>query len=156
VSALFNARHGLEELTAEDYESAKIIDDDIEGTREERAFRFWINSLNIDDLYVTDLYEECKDGLLLLKVISKLAPDAVDWKVVEKTPNNKFKMSSNGGQVIKACQKLKLQLPGIGGSDIVDGNKKQVMAIVWQLVKLHYMQIIGSQTEEDLVKWANS
>jgi len=97
VSALFNARHGLEELTAEEYESAKIIDDDIEGTREERAFRFWINSLNIDDLYVTDLYEECKDGLLLLKVISKLAPEAVDWKVVEKTPNNKFKMSSNGG-----------------------------------------------------------
>jgi len=97
VSALFNAKHGLEELTAEEYEAAQIIDDDIEGTREERAFRFWINSLNIDDLYVTDLYEECKDGILLLKVISKLSPEAVDWKVVEKNPNNKFKMSSNGG-----------------------------------------------------------
>jgi plastin-1 len=27
---------------------------------------------------------------------------------------------------------------------------------MWQLVRLHYLQIIGSKTEEDLVKWANA
>ena len=29
------------------------------------------------------------------------------------------------------------------------------MAVLWQLVRLNYLQIIGSKTEEDLVKWAN-
>ena len=29
------------------------------------------------------------------------------------------------------------------------------MAVVWQLVRFHYMQIIGGTTEDDLVKWAN-
>ena len=27
--------------------------------------------------------------------------------------------------------------------------------MIWQLVRLHYLQIIGSKTEDDLVKWAN-
>lgn len=55
-------------------------DDDIEGSREERAFRFWINSLAIEDLYVTSLSEEARDGLLLLKVIHKLNPNVINWK----------------------------------------------------------------------------
>lgn len=55
----------------------------------------------------------------------------------------------------EAAKKLKLKLPGIGGSDIRDGNKKLIIAVVWQLVRLHYLKLIGSKTEEDLVKWAN-
>ena len=26
---------------------------------------------------------------------------------------------------------------------------------MWQLIRVHYLQIIGSQTEQDLIKWAN-
>jgi len=47
--------------------------------------------LNIDDLQVNNLYEEARDGLLLLKVIDKLDPTVVDWKKIEKNPNNRFK-----------------------------------------------------------------
>ena len=68
-----------------------MIDDDIEGSRDERAFRLWINSLDIEDLHVTNLYEEARDGLLLLKVIHRLDNTVVDWKKVDKNPNNKFK-----------------------------------------------------------------
>jgi hypothetical protein len=51
---------------------------------------------------------------------------------------------------------LKLKLPGIGGTDLLEGNKKNIIAMVWQIVRLHYLQIIGTSSEEDLVKWANS
>lgn len=30
-----------------------------------------------------------------------------------------------------------------------------MIAVVWQLVRLNYLKIIGSQSEDDLVKWAN-
>ncbi len=159
VAELFNHKHGLEELNEEEIEQiAKygIMNDDIEGSRDERAFRFWINSLNIDDLYINNLYEECKDGLVLLKVIHKLDPNVVNWKTVDKNPNNTFKKGINCGQVVEACKKLGLKIPGIGGNDILEGNKKLIIAIVWQLVRLKYLQIIGNQTEDDLVKWANS
>lgn len=49
-----------------------MLDDDIEGSREERAFRFWINSLGIEDVFITNLYDEVKDGLVLLKVMDKI------------------------------------------------------------------------------------
>lgn len=59
------------------------MEDDIEGSRDERAFRLWINSLNIDDTSVNNLYEEAKDGILLMKVIDKIKPGLVDWKKVD-------------------------------------------------------------------------
>lgn len=45
---------------------------------------------------------------------------------------------------------------GIGGGDIRNGNKKYILAIVWQVMRDHTLQIIGGKTEKDLVDWANS
>jgi plastin-1 len=108
-----------------------MLDDDIEGSKEERAFRYWINSLNLEDVYVNNLYEESTDGVLLLKVIEKLDKSIVDWKKVDKKANNKFKKGINCGYVIECSKKLGLKLPGIGGTDILEGNKKLIIAVVW-------------------------
>jgi plastin-1 len=159
VAELFNTKHGLEELNEEEkeaYEKAGIIDDDVEGSRDERAFRFWINSLGIEDVYINNLYEDVKTGVVILKVCDKLQPGCVNWKTVDKNPNNKFKCGVNCGQITEVCKKLGLKIPGIGGSDFVEGNKKNILAVVWQLVRLNYLKIIGNQSEDDLVKWANS
>ena len=159
VAELFNTRHGLEELNEEEKEAFQkfgIDDDDVEGTREERAFRFWINSLNIDDVYIDDLYGDCDTGLVLLKVLDKLSPGCVDWKTVDKNPNNTFKKGINCNQIVTiSVKKLGLKLPGISGQDFVDKKKKLILAVVWQLVRFNYMKIIGGTTEDDLVKWAN-
>lgn len=90
------------------------------------------------------MYEEVRDGLVLLKVIDKLDNKVVNWKTIDKNPNNKFKAGINCNQVIEACKKLGLKIPGIGGADILEGNKKLVIAVVWQLVRLHYLKIIGT------------
>lgn len=55
ISYVFNTKHGLEELTKEEYEAVGLIDDDIEGSKEERMFTRWINTLGIDGVFVTDL-----------------------------------------------------------------------------------------------------
>lgn len=98
VAELFNTKHGLEELNEEEkeaYEKAGILNDDVEGSRDERAFRFWINSLNLDDVYINNLYDDVSDGVVPLKVMSKLDPSVVDWKKVDLKPNNKFKKGVN-------------------------------------------------------------
>ena len=71
-SYIFNTKHGLEELTAEEYEAAGLVDDDIKGTTEERTFRLWINSLDIEGVNCDNLYDDCRDGVLLCKVIHKI------------------------------------------------------------------------------------
>jgi plastin-1 len=142
-------------LTAEEYDAAGMIDDDIEGSREERTFRFFINSLGIDDLYINDLYDDCKDGLVLAKVCDKIDPKSVDWKKIDKAPNNDFKKNINNNTVVEAGKNMKLKLIGIGGVDLTKGEKKSLLALVWQLVRLYYLKLIGDKKEDDLVKWVN-
>ena len=55
-----------------------------------------------------------------------------------------------------ACGKLDMKLVGIGADDIRESNKKLVLAVVWQLVRIHYLQIIGSKTEADLLAWVST
>mmetsp|Transcript_38930 Transcript_38930/g.59164 ORF Transcript_38930/g.59164 Transcript_38930/m.59164 type:complete len:553 (-) Transcript_38930:25-1683(-) len=156
VSYIFNTKHGLEDLTKEEYDSAAMLDDDIEGSREERAFRLWINSLNIDEIYVNDLYEDCRDGVTLAKVVNKIDPASIEMKKIDVKPNNDFKRNINNNTMLEACKKMKLKMIGIGGTDLTKGDKKLMLAVVWQLVKLQYLKLIGNKTEDDLVKWANN
>ena len=161
VASIFNAYPGLDPATEEEmYEAAKLLDDDVEGAREERAFRMWINSLGLtgDDgepIHINNLYEESKDGILMLRTLDKIKPGVVNWKIVDKKPNNPFKKTVNCNEVIDASKKSKYHIVGIGGGDIRDGNKKYILAIVWQMMREHSLQVIGGKTEEELISWGN-
>lgn len=157
TAAIFNECHGLDPVTEEEaYEAAKLLEDDDEGSREERSFRLWMNSLNIQDVYFNNLYEDCKDGNLLLKVIDKVTPGSVNWKHVDEKPNNKFKKVGNCNAAVDAMKKAGFKAVGIGGMDIHDGNKKLTLALIWQLMRSHSLQIIGGKSEEEMVSWGNS
>ena len=158
ISYVFNTKHGLEELTKEEYEAVGLIDDDIEGSKEERMFTRWINTLGIDGVFVTDLVEECKDGVLLNQVIDKIKPGSVDWKMVRNPPKNDFDKNNSNNNAVKVMKETfgkQTKLVGIGGVDITKGDRKLVLATIWQLVRVHYLSLIGDKTEDDIVAWGN-
>ena len=161
VASIFNAYPGLDPPTEEEkYDAAKLLDDDVEGAREERAFRMWINSLGLTDesgdiIHINNLYEESRDGILLLRTLDKIKPGCVNWRLVDKKPNNPFKKTTNCNEVIDASKKSNYKIIGIGGGDIRDGNKKYILAIVWQMMRAHSLQVIGNKTEEESVAWGN-
>lgn len=156
TAAIFNTCHGLDPASEEElYEAAKLLQDDVEGSREERAFRMWMNSLGLPDLYVNNLYEDSKSGVIILKVIDKVKPGSVNWKNVDEKSTNKFKKVVNCNEAIEASKKAGFTIVGIGGTDILEGNKKYILAIVWQLMRSHTLQIIGNKSENDLLTWAN-
>jgi len=66
----------------------------------------------------------------------------VDWKQVERTPNNKFKKVSNCNYVVVLGKQLKFSLVNISGSDINSGNKKLILALVWQMMRYHTLQFV--------------
>lgn len=132
VANIFNTKHGLQELTAEEYAAAGLMDDDVEGTKEERTFRMWINSLNLEDVMCNNLFTDFNDGILLCKIIHKINDKAVDWKKVDMNPNNDFKKNINNNTGIDACKSgLGLKMIGIGGPDLTKGDKKIILACVW-------------------------
>jgi len=68
----------------------------------------------------------------LLKVIDKVKPGSVDWKKkVEKKTNFKIGKVHNANYCVDLGKEMKFVLIGIGGVDLVDGNKKLTLAYVW-------------------------
>jgi len=63
---------------------------------------------------------------------------------------------NNANEVIESCKRLGLIVVGIGGTDLVSGNKKLTLAIVWQLIRYCRLKMLGGLTEEDILKWFNS
>ncbi len=94
TASLFSLSPGLESVSNEEMMKAGLMEDDVGDSREERAFRMWINSMNVggtnDALHIHNLFAECRDGLVLLRIMDKIEPGIVDWKRIELKPKNKY------------------------------------------------------------------
>lgn len=164
TASIFNHNNGLKPITAEEEKHLiGMMDDDVGDSREERAFRMWINTLGIEKTYVNNIFEDCKDGLVLLKVIDKIEPGLVSWDKVEENPANKFKKVANANYAVVLSKHLKCSLVTTGGADIVDGNKKLILGLVWQLMRYHSIKLLNELksgkgkdiTDKDIVKFCN-
>ena len=143
-------------MSEEEYAKCAIIDDDVEGSREERAFRLWVNSLGIDGVYIDDLYDGLSDGFTLCKVVDKVDPTVITWTNVAEHPKNyQFGNPINLKEAITGCKGMGLKMIGIGANEINKKDKKEILATAWSICKTHYLKLIGGKTEKDLVAWAN-
>lgn len=151
VAQLFNTCPGLKEVNVEEQkELAGLLDDDEGDTREERAFRMWMNSLGLKKTYVNNLFEDARSGLVLLKVIDKIEPGSVKWrKKVERKPNNKFKKINNTNYAVVLGKQMKLSLVNVGGTDITARNKKLILGFTWQLMRYHMLKFLASLSSDD-------
>lgn len=163
VACLFKANPAFAVIEGK----SKVVDEisvefSSEGTREERAFKFWLQSLGIQ---VRSLADDVQDGLVLLQVFDKISPGSVDWKSVNtnRAKMNAFNKLENCNYGVKLGKELKFSMVGIGGKDFVDGNKKLILAVIWQTMRHHIFSILkqlkfgGKEvTEDDMISWANS
>ena len=101
----------------------------------------WVNSLKIPDVHVNNLFEDIKDGIVLLKVLDRVEPGCVDWKKVEHKPNMRLKKISNANIAIEIGKNMKFSLVNVGGIDLVDGKKKLALALIWQMVRKHTLKV---------------
>jgi len=142
--------------------------DDLDASREERAFKMWINSLGLEQ-HVNDLATEMRDGILLLHIMDQIKPQTVDWTKVQLKPKNVHHKVANCNYAVtlgKDKAKFGLSLVGIGGKDITDGNMKLILALTWQLMRYHVIKFLSNLSndnkgggnmlsEADVVAWAN-
>ncbi|KAH8915379.1 hypothetical protein BT69DRAFT_1230173 [Atractiella rhizophila] len=161
VANLFNTWPGLEPL--EETERPVIEDFDAEGEREARVFTLWLNSLDVDP-GVYNLFEDLKDGIVLAQAFDKVIPGCVTWRRVAKgpLPLSRFKAVENTNYAVELAKANRMQMIGIQGADIVDGNRTLTLGLVWQLCRKNIIATLASLnkggreiTDNDIVKWAN-
>ncbi|TVT98279.1 hypothetical protein EJB05_56410 [Eragrostis curvula] len=163
VAHIFQKRNGL----SKQMKQVSFVDglsDDAQVSREERSFRLWINSLGISS-YINNVFEDLRNGWVLLEVIDKIAPGSVNWKMANRPPIKlPFRKVENCNQVLKIGKELKFSLVNIAGNDIVQGNKKLILAFLWQLMRYNILQLLrnlrfhsnGKEiTDNDILAWAN-
>lgn len=163
VAQIFHQRNGLS-TDNKNISFAEMMTDDELISREERCFRLWINSLGIAS-YVNNLFEDVRNGWILLEVLDKVSPGSVNWKQATKPPiRMPFRKVENCNQVVGIGKQLKLSLVNVAGNDFVQGNKKLILAFLWQLMRFNMLQLLKnlrsrSQGKEfsdaDILTWAN-
>jgi len=168
VAELFNTFPCLEPLTEDEAKEVEASATDMlafseEGTREERVFRLWVNSLDIQDVFFNDLYEDVKSGWALLQVIDAIFPGSVEFKRANKNPGTVFKRLENCGIAVETGRKVGLKLVGLEGKDICDGVPKFVLTMCWQLWRTHIGNMLQQVSEsgkrpddKEIVAWANA
>ncbi|KAH0659890.1 hypothetical protein KY289_028638 [Solanum tuberosum] len=164
VAHIFQHRNGLSTQTKQ-ISFLEISPDEAQMSREERAFRFWINSLG-NSSYIDNVFEDLRNGWLLLETLDKVSPGIVNWKIATKPPiKMPFRKVENCNQVVKIGKQLKFSLVNIAGNDIVQGNKKLILAYLWQLMRCNMLQLLknlrfhsnGKEiTDADILEWSNS
>uniref|UniRef100_A0A9I9DIS5 Calponin-homology (CH) domain-containing protein n=1 Tax=Cucumis melo TaxID=3656 RepID=A0A9I9DIS5_CUCME len=166
VAQIFQHRNGLT-VDSSKMSFAEMMTDDAQTSREERCFRLWINSLGIAT-YVNNVFEDVRNGWVLLEVLDKVSPGSVIWKQASKPPiKMPFRKVENCNQVIKIGKELNFSLVNVAGNDIVQGNKKLILAFLWQLMRFTMLQLLrnlrshsqgkeGKEiTDADILNWAN-
>ncbi|KNC81265.1 hypothetical protein SARC_06396 [Sphaeroforma arctica JP610] len=160
VANLFNLYPHLE------IEEEEIVEiEEINETREEKTFRNWMNSLGVQ--YVGSIYQDLRDGQVLLELFDKVYPGLVDWKIVNKAPFTKMggimKKIENDNYAVKLGQEKKFSLIGIDGKDIYDGHQMFTLAIVWQLMRAYTLEMLKNiaktdqpMVDKDIIAWTNS
>ena len=97
VANLFNTHPGLEPLDEQEAKEYGAVEDfDAEGEREARAFTLWLNSLGVDPP-VFNLFENLRDGLVILQAFDKILPGSVIWRRVSKPKEGAGPASYGGG-----------------------------------------------------------
>nr|XP_043628042.1 fimbrin-1-like [Erigeron canadensis] len=163
VAQIFHQRNGLS-TDSNKISFAEMMTDNEQISREERCFRLWINSLGISS-FINNLFEDVRDGWVLLEVLDKVSPGSVNWKQSTKPPiKMPFRKVENCNQVIRIGKQLKFSVVNLEGNDFVQGNKKLIIAFLWQLMRFHMLQLLknlrsrfqGKEiTDADILKWAN-
>jgi len=161
VANLFNTWPGLEPVEEE------VIIEVIEETREEKTFRNWMNSLGVDP-FVNNLYDDLRDGIVLLQLFDKIQPGIVDWdNRVNHRPFNikmggNMKMVENCNYCCELGAQLGFSLIGIQGKDIFDAVRTLTLSIVWQMMRAYTVSILerisgsGNRiTDPEILAWAN-
>ncbi|KAK1389117.1 Fimbrin-5 [Heracleum sosnowskyi] len=165
VAEIFQHRNGLHEVTEDTQNSyAEMMTDDVENSREERCFRLWINSLGTET-HVNNLFEDMRPGWVMLEVLDKIFPGSVKWKKASKPPiKMPFRKVENCNQAIEIGRELNFSLVNVAGNDFVQGNKKLIVAFLWQLMRFSMIQLLKNLrscsvekeiTDADILNWAN-
>ncbi|KAG0244929.1 hypothetical protein BGW41_005528 [Actinomortierella wolfii] len=131
---------------------------------DERAeFTAHINSVLAGDAHIGDrlpipthtmqVFDECRDGLLLCKLINDSVPDTIDERVLNvKSKLSNFQIIENNNVAINSAKAIGCSVVNIGPQDIMDGREHLILGLIWQIIKAGLLSKIDIRLHPELYR----
>ncbi|CAO1636784.1 unnamed protein product [Parajaminaea phylloscopi] len=102
------------------------------------------------------LFDECKDGLILCKLINDAVPDTIDERVLNvgkggKGPNA-FQMTENNNIVITSAKAIGCSVVNVGAQDLIDGREHLILGLIWQIIRRGLLSKIDLKNHPELYR----
>ncbi|KAF9733146.1 Fimbrin, actin-bundling protein [Paraphaeosphaeria minitans] len=87
-----------------------------------------------------EMFDECKDGLVLSKLINDSVPDTIDERVLNRPGKkiktlNAFHMTENNNIVIESAKGIGCSVVNIGSGDIIEVREHLILGLIWQIIR---------------------
>ncbi|KAF2244942.1 plastin-3 [Trematosphaeria pertusa] len=87
-----------------------------------------------------EMFDACKDGLVLCKLINDSVPDTIDERVLNKPGRkikslNAFHMTENNNIVIESAKGIGCSVVNIGSGDIIEVREHLILGLIWQVIR---------------------
>lgn len=123
--------------------------------QQKKTFTAWCNShLRKVGVQIQDLDKDFRDGLNLLKLLELISGDKVP--PAEKKGKMRVHKVNNVNKALQFIGEKGVRLAGIGAEEIVDGNIKMTLGMIWTIILRFAIQDISVEemsAKEGLLLW---
>uniref|UniRef100_A0A8C6XWD2 Spectrin beta chain n=1 Tax=Naja naja TaxID=35670 RepID=A0A8C6XWD2_NAJNA len=122
-----------------------LISDEREAVQK-KTFTKWVNShLARVTCRISDLYMDLRDGRMLIKLLEVLSGE-----LLPKPTKGRMRIHclENVDKALQFLKEQRVHLENMGSHDIVDGNHRLVLGLIWTIILRFQIQDIIVQTQE--------
>ena len=99
------------------------------------------------------LFTECKDGLILAKLINDAVPGTIDERVLNAGKKlNTFHITENNNVVVNSAKAIGCSVVNIGSQDIMEGREHLILGLIWQIIKIGLQANIDIKVHPELFR----
>ncbi|KAG9472487.1 hypothetical protein GDO78_019184 [Eleutherodactylus coqui] len=114
---------------------------------QKKTFTKWMNShLSKVPCRVNDLYNDLRDGYIITKLLEVLSGEQLP-----KPTRGRMRIHSleNVDKALQFLKEQRVHLENVGSHDIVDGNHRLTLGLVWTIILRFQIQVIKIETDDN-------
>ncbi|KAM7340046.1 hypothetical protein ACRRTK_000661 [Alexandromys fortis] len=114
---------------------------------QKKTFTKWVNShLARVGCHIGDLYADLRDGFVLTRLLEVLSGEQLP-----RPTRGRMRIHSleNVDKALQFLKEQRVHLENVGSHDIVDGNHRLTLGLVWTIILRFQIQVIRIETEDN-------
>lgn len=124
-------------------------------TVQQKTFTKWLNTkIEPRQLVVVDLVKDLSDGVVLIHLLECLSNESLGRYAAK--PKLRVQRFENANLSLDFIKSRGIQMTNIGAEDVVDGNRKIILGLIWTLILRFTISDIneeGLTAKEGLLLW---